>query len=105
MSKPRHQVVSTIPKIIQLVKRDSNQESGPTVYVFLTTIHIPDHGVTFLGSKMLLLILQPGLLKGFMFASDSAALFRQILTKFQTLKSQRDDVSYLKSTFYLFVFV
>lgn len=51
---------------------------------------------------MLLLILQPDLLKRFMSTSDSAALFRQILTKLQTLKSHLQNVSYLKTTCYLF---
>lgn len=51
---------------------------------------------------MLLLILQPGLLKGFVSTSDPAALFRQTLTKLQTLKTLLHNVSCLKTACYLF---
>lgn len=58
--------------------------------MLLTAIHMHDYGEIFLGFKMLLLILQPSLLKGFMSTSDPTALSRQILTKLQPLKSQLD---------------
>lgn len=41
--------------------------------MLLITIQMHDYGEIFLGFKMLL-TLQPGLLKGFMFTSDPAAL-------------------------------
>lgn len=42
--------------------------------MLLITTHMHDYGELFLGFKMLLLTLQPGLLKGFMSTSDPAAL-------------------------------
>lgn len=70
----------------------------------MTTIHIHDYDEIFFSLKMLLLILQPVLLKGFMSTSDTVALFGEILTKLQTLKNHLHNVSFKNPIIY-FIFL